>query len=62
MDIFILIALIINVATTLLTILTILLSKKHIERLNLKKDGLQCKIKELKEKVEELECEIYHKF
>lgn len=59
MDILISIALIINVATTLLTIL---LSKKHIERLNLKKDGLQCKIKELKEKVEELECEIYHKF
>ena len=62
MDIFILIALIINVATTLLTILTILLSKKHIERLTLEKDDLQCKINELKEKVEELECEIYHKF
>jgi hypothetical protein len=59
MDILISIALIINVAATLLTIL---LSKKHIERLTLEKDDLQCKINELKEKVEELECEIYHKF
>ena len=55
MDILIAIALMINSAATISSILS---SKKDIERLTLKNDDLQYKINELKEKIEELEKEI----